>query len=336
MSVGFGFSVGDVVAIIGVIKSSVTAFSETKGASIEFKNLVEELYSLEGSLEAIERLQLNSLQSHQAVAIQKAVERCHRHIDAFVREIAKYQPWLTPKSKGTKASVGKIKWALCKKNDIVRFRDQMARQKSTIQILLLAGQANQTYRIEKNQKTSMEMITTASLVSDHTHKEILAIDAGVNKLSVQCSTAQKDNQKAMEQLYQQFEQFRAMIQMHQELPPQILLQKPVILNDACGKVYPFHLEFVTCLDALIAVLKIRFQEQVTYRGIQKLDRREFVFREPKGNMRSRDVSLRETWESMFKPGQRIEMAMIWPLQSSTNTCPYCLTENESANGCIEW
>jgi hypothetical protein len=34
-----------------------------------------------------------------------------------------------------------------------------------------------------------------------------------------------------------------------------MLQQPVILLDACGKIAPFHLEFVDSLEAFVAVMR---------------------------------------------------------------------------------
>lgn len=76
------------------------------------------------------------------------------------------------------------------------------------------------------------------------------------------------------------------------MPPQVKLQRPVILLDACGKLAPFHLEFVTSEEAFLTVLKIRFRQAgVRPGGVQKLERSEYVLRG-----RKRMVSRTRPWE----------------------------------------
>lgn len=146
MSAGFGFSAGDIVTALKLIKQSVEAIQDSKGSSAEYQALSHEIDSLKDGLEAVEDLKLDQrfgLKSKQSIAIQEAVSRCCHCIDAFLLTIAKYQPWLrskAPSRSAWKANLKKIQWALCKKDDVNRFRTQLERHCSSISMLLVTLQ----------------------------------------------------------------------------------------------------------------------------------------------------------------------------------------------------
>lgn len=146
MSAGFGFSAGDIVAGLKLIKQSIDALQDSKGSSSEFERLVREINSLEVSLDCVQDLNLDATggaRSKQRLALQEAIENCQRCIDHFLSLISKYQPWLRAKVASRHAWKGnlmKIQWALCRKEDIKGFRAQLERHCSSINMLLIALQ----------------------------------------------------------------------------------------------------------------------------------------------------------------------------------------------------
>ena len=62
MGVPFGFSVGDIIAGIGVIKTSIEAFSDTRGARKDHKQVLDTLTSLSESLELIRGTEADPIQ----------------------------------------------------------------------------------------------------------------------------------------------------------------------------------------------------------------------------------------------------------------------------------
>ena len=146
MSLGFGFSVGDIITGLTFIKQAIDALHDTKGAASDYQALIEEVDGLKDGLQAIQDLKLDhslGSTSKQSIAIEQAVSRCQRCIDAFLATIAKYQPWLHTKIPTVlvwKINVKKIKWALCKKEDVRKFRSQLERHSSSINMLLLTLQ----------------------------------------------------------------------------------------------------------------------------------------------------------------------------------------------------
>ena len=146
MSAGFGFSVGDLVLGLKLIKQSIDALQDTKGSSADYQALTHEIDSLKDALEAVEDLQLEQrlgLKSKPCLAIYDAVARCWHCIESFLATISKYQPWLRndPASGSAwKANLKKIQWALCEKNDVNRFRARLERHSSSISMLLVTLQ----------------------------------------------------------------------------------------------------------------------------------------------------------------------------------------------------
>ena len=143
MAVGFGFSLGDILAGIGAIKTSISAFSDTRGATKDHKLLCDTLERLNETLELIREIEVDPLHdARQREAIQKAVEQCQSCINDFLYTIAKYkivQPGIQPAiwKLRVKAGVKKVQWALCTKEDIVKFRGYMQLQLTLLMFCLL-------------------------------------------------------------------------------------------------------------------------------------------------------------------------------------------------------
>lgn len=114
--------------------------------------------------------------------------------------------------------------------------------------------------------------------------------------------------------------YNLMLSMHTKLPHQVERQQPVMFLDACGRLSPIHLEFITSAEAFLAVLKVQFQDL----GVRKIERGQFVLEEAQTK---RTIDLRRPWESCFLPGQRIEMSMVFTqLGTPKSSCPSCQCE----------
>lgn len=114
--------------------------------------------------------------------------------------------------------------------------------------------------------------------------------------------------------------YELMLNMHTNLPHQIARQQPLMFLDACGRLSPVHLEFITSAEAFLAVLKVRFK----HLGVRKIERGQFVLEEARTK---RTIDLRRPWETCFLPGQRIEMSMVFSqIETSKSTCPSCQWE----------
>lgn len=146
MVVPFGFSVGDIIAGIGVIKDSVQAFSDTRGATKDHKLLCDTLTRLCASLKAVRDLGIDPVHDvRQQEAIRQDVDQCQSCIDDFVCRIAKYkiiQPSTQPLSWESRVKVAakKIQWALLKQDDLSKFKTDVQLQFDSITVLLISLQ----------------------------------------------------------------------------------------------------------------------------------------------------------------------------------------------------
>ena len=299
MSVGFGFSVGDMIMAIGLIKTSIEAIRDSKAASEEYQLLAAELESLEAGLVAINKLPSHILS--QDIAVKSTIRNCSRCLENFRKELAKYRSSLGSDAGGLRTYIRRIQWALCKKDDIKNFRSQIAGHALSINMLLTTLGVQQTLNVQQAQNHCSAAISetwnttveiSRSTVASQGILESLAmmipqIMESQNNLttSFQPRGAMSEHQlllleNTLPQLLKGILDVQSSIQLERELPPQVRLSKPVILSDACGKVAPFHLDFITSADIFLTVLKARFKDGgVTEKGLEKLDKSEFVFRD---------------------------------------------------------
>jgi hypothetical protein len=117
----------------------------------------------------------------------------------------------------------------------------------------------------------------------------------------------------------------ALHQLQESLPPQVLLQQPIMFTDALNRVAPIHLAWIDSWDAFQAVLQVRF----AHLGYKKVKRREFALQE---STTRRDVPFTRPIAMCLLPGQKLDMSMIFQDQGerSSNTCPHCQAHCEGS------
>jgi hypothetical protein len=105
---------------------------------------------------------------------------------------------------------------------------------------------------------------------------------------------QKEHLKRQnDELIQLALEIKNILRTHHSLPPQVLLQQPVVLHDARGRSAPFHLEFITCREQFVAVLTLRFKAT----GPGKIIRGEFDLRDVH---RRKELDLFRPWDAVFQ------------------------------------
>lgn len=106
--------------------------------------------------------------------------------------------------------------------------------------------------------------------------------------------------------------------IQENLPAQVLLQKPVMFLDALDRLAPIHLEWINSQEAFLAVLKVRFK----HLGLRMIENGRFALQATKTK---RDVNLDTPWEVCLLPGQTYDMSMLFRASSSdtTTTCTAC-------------
>jgi hypothetical protein len=142
MSVGFGFSVGDFITAIELVGTVIDALRSSSTASLEYRELISQLLSLETALIQVKRLEFEESQYAEVRPLRQAAAECLRTIDGFLKKIEKYQPSLSGNSEGHRVRDAwmKVKWAVCRKEDVARFKADLVGHTESIQLLLMAVQ----------------------------------------------------------------------------------------------------------------------------------------------------------------------------------------------------
>jgi hypothetical protein len=138
MSAGFEFSAGDFIAALKLVSTITSALRDSGGSSTEYKALICQLSTLKIVLEQVQELELDDTYHAEVVALRQAAAQCRRTIDAFWEKIRKYQPNLGDEGSGSAIKDGwsKVKWAVCKKEDIARFKADLMGHTESIDLLL--------------------------------------------------------------------------------------------------------------------------------------------------------------------------------------------------------
>lgn len=321
MAVGFGFSVSDICMGLKIIKDSIGALNDTKGASADYTKLVTEVQSLQDGLEAVQDLQeAGGLSEKQCAALDRAIGACQENVQDFLNSISKYQPYLRDGASGMQSKFRKIQWALCKKEDVAHFREQLARQASSISMLIITFQAKQAH----GGTTLASKESTISKIEQSHENRMVEMLSTMSLEQRQCfMIVMKQN----EDLMQTVQDMRRIMQIQMVVPPQIMLQQPVVLLDPFGRLAPFHLEFVDSPECFMAVMKARFAHAgVKPAGLAKLDKHEFLLEDTR---RKRPVDMTRRWETVWQPGQQYDMRMVFHrFACPPSTCPSCRELNE--------
>ena len=153
MVVPFGFSFGDMVSGISLVKDLIRALQDSGGATADYRGLMSELYGLERALTAIKELSLPE-DADGYHAVRQAVGQCQVCVDHFLQKIIKYQP-LSAGTTTLKDAVKKMKWALCRREDLLKFRQSLEIQTSSMNLLLNALHLSQSATQDIGLNTSL-------------------------------------------------------------------------------------------------------------------------------------------------------------------------------------
>jgi hypothetical protein len=137
MSVGFGFSVGDFIAAIELVTTVIDALQASGTARDEYRELVSQLRSLETALLRVKRLD-GEEQYDEVIALRQAASQCQRTIEEFWTKASKQHPGLRGCGSRSRLKDGwmRVKWAVCKREDVVRFKADLVGHTESIQMIL--------------------------------------------------------------------------------------------------------------------------------------------------------------------------------------------------------
>jgi hypothetical protein len=325
MSVGFGFSVGDFLAALKLVGTVIDALRESSNSGPAYRELLNELYSLETALLCVKRIDLDEVQHIKKVALQQAAAQCQRTIDSFWKKIQKYQPHL--RDDGTSSSIrdgwARIKWAVCYKEDVQNFRAEIAAHTSSIEVLLLSAQMNMTTLHARGEQRHYKTLAgRIQELSTYSMSKLAVITDGISKSVQQGRSLLESSAKVLETNLRVFQMIHDIQRIILQIPAQVQRQQPVYMIDAFNKESPFHLEFIRSAEALISVLKLNLKASGCGPGM--IDRGEFLIEEC-GTQNA--INITKAWETCFYPGQRVAMSMIFKERHLGASCPRCGTES---------
>ncbi|ORX95829.1 hypothetical protein BCR34DRAFT_607832 [Clohesyomyces aquaticus] len=336
----FGFSVGDFIAGVKLVKDLIESLDDAVGAKPAFRCLIAELRSLEGALAEVKNLEVDPSQVSSKLALEHAASQCQHSIEAFLGKHVKFQIALGEQASGStwRTTLRKVQWAVCKQDVVDKFRAEITGHVLTINTLLATVHLSSTTLLSERAKTHHATVEqhnqrgaqTQSLIKQN--NDILKSQADliltISQTVTGCTTRQQaDDLRAimLKVLATNMQIYRSVLDIHKinstaQIPPQIERQLPVTFEDAHGRLAPLHVEFINSWDAFQAVLEVRFRDLP---GLKKVQNREYSLSEPGGK---RNLGLNAPFESSFLPGRRISMSMIFETpQPSISVCPGCNT-----------
>lgn len=134
----FGFSVGDFIAGLKLVKDLIDSLDDAAGARPMYRRLTAELRSLEQALTEVKILRVDPSQACQKIALEQAASQCQDCIETFLRKNTKFDNALGVQSIASKwrTNLRKVQWAVCKQEAIDSFRAEIAGHVLTINTLL--------------------------------------------------------------------------------------------------------------------------------------------------------------------------------------------------------
>ncbi|KAH8775850.1 hypothetical protein BGZ57DRAFT_953391 [Hyaloscypha finlandica] len=359
MASGFRFSAGDFVSALSLVATVIDALRESGESSSEYRALVTQLHTLESALLRVKTLEIDDSQQRDfVIALQQAAAQCQTTIDSFWQRIRKYQPHLGEGRSGSRVRDGwmKIKWAMCKRDDLVKFKMDLVGHTESIEMLLTTLQFVAT-RID-SKRSEQQHQTLAGKVQDSYFGCMQKVGLAIEKVSIGIQQGKQLLDMTAKVIQTNIQIFQIVLNLQNvitRIPGQLERQQPVYLVDAIGRHMPFHLEFVLSaeassivyipaqpahnLQALISVLQANFKNVGS--GAKKVRKGEFAIQDAATKM---DIDLNSPWETCFTPGQHIEMSMVFSFERDAPElyslyCPKCgdpNRENAAMNKDIEW
>ncbi|KAL9578027.1 MAG: hypothetical protein Q9212_005990 [Teloschistes hypoglaucus] len=337
MSVGFGFSVGDFIAAINLVGTVIDALSASSKSSSELQELLRQLKSLQIVLNQVKSLEFDDRFQAELLALSDSAAHCQEAILAFLTKTASYQPHLLDIDGGSTSLQDKwqkIKWALCKRKDVTQLKRDLLLYTGTIQILLTVIQTKNVNLVVKNLQNLQDSIT--SYLQGGLFAYMPQFSAITGKVNTIPAKAQEQLNTTRRDISMNLGVFQIVLDVQnllKNIPGQIRRQRPVYLNDAIGRHIPFHLEFITSSGALVSLLADKFKYMG--RASEKIKRNQFSINDTRTKQ---IIDLKRPWESCFKPGQHVEMSMVFnTFKSPHRSCPGCHHPCDTGFGKdVEW
>lgn len=140
MPVTFG-SVGDIIAVVSIVKDLIEALDKSRGSAAEYQSLIRDLRLLGEVLSKIEEFSSTYETNHELAALyevaRRLVEPCRQAIEAFGSRVRKYESTLgRDNGNVAKATFAKLRWQVGEKEEVSKFRVEVAGHVASMSLLL--------------------------------------------------------------------------------------------------------------------------------------------------------------------------------------------------------
>ncbi|KAG0138119.1 hypothetical protein HOY82DRAFT_642783 [Tuber indicum] len=299
----FGFSVGDFIAISGLILNLVDALDSNTGSTAQYSRLSDELKSLHSAFlavqDVVQRLRRDE-KSHASTvnAITYEVECCRKLILGFTADTEKYRESLCHGGSGRKVKDAwrKISYKIFKEEDVVMLKDSLRRRVEAINILLMAGSANKPCGISTCQDIFHGFFVAPSrLFSPLTVFGALECRANISESRSVFSLENKVSDMELAICLQQ-------PKIPKNLYPGI--EGSIVLQDALGRTFPVPFVICSTLEMFHGFLELSFRGLP---GYQKVLLREYSVSDGESQ---KEITSTE-WVENITPGRLISMSMLF-------------------------
>jgi hypothetical protein len=178
MPVPFGFSVGDFVSCIGLVRKVIAGLEESPGATAEYNSLVNELKILKSTLSAIKDLKVDN--ETDSTKLKAAAAQIESSIEAFLSKIYKYDSSFRPSTtRKLRDNLRKVQWVLFSKEDVKKFQAEIQGQTVFLQLYMTRLQMYATFflTIDPILNTNRESATARS---DSTNELLNSVKSKAN------------------------------------------------------------------------------------------------------------------------------------------------------------
>lgn len=316
MPVGFGFSVGDFIAALELLGTVIDALRDSGNASTNFKALVDDVEQLKLTLLRVQQVRLDPRLRNEELGIDAAATRGLLAIEHFWRKVQKYEPHLYTGDKrlNIRDIFARVRWAVCKKEDVEEFRTRMQSLNTNFTILLATIQMQISHLDAQDRKS--EHADTISTLSNHANAimaTVTSLPQGLKQCLDQTVAVLDASGRTLAMLVQVFTMVGQIHSAVISVPAQVLWQKPVEFWDPFGRLRPFHLDLVKSREHLLSFLMVDMEQAGCNENDKALFRSgSYNFSElrPGDIWFGRGINLDRPWEQCFYPGQTVAMTMV--------------------------
>ena len=146
----FGFSAGDFIAAVGVLRKTARALRDTGGAASQYQHTVLKLRSMRCALIRLQSLEPQNEDASVVEEIRKCSKACIIPLDKFLNSIANLDREFGHKGRTWRKSFTQAKWALKLEPELRQLEASLDAEVQPLQILLQLDERDSRTESDKN------------------------------------------------------------------------------------------------------------------------------------------------------------------------------------------